>query len=417
MARKKDAATEFAERMLHVLEARRGLGPDAYPLRLRDLAALTDRAAPAALVLQAAGKKKPFQERALVVKPKDLDSPLALREDADLLAASPLLLVYVLEATATPARPTWEAAALRTKVPAVLRPAFLAATRDRVATQTLPPGVGLVTVRNQVHLHLLRYPLPRPAEALLAEELLQTLRAQRERSGSYPLSLAHLVERTRPGVAAALLRKALNQPAFRDATLVALKGKPESPVALSEDRDLLASSPLLLETTLRLARSAATHAIAPGDLAKKVIPALKKPLVEAVTRRVLDRALPAGLGALLLKGKPLLFRLEDVVTARPIPAPAPVPAPPELDFAAAFDEAFQRLDQEQGRHNFVSLVDLRRALPMERAAFDAGLRELRRTGRYTLSAAEGRHGLRPEEIDAGVSEDGVLLLFVARRLA
>jgi hypothetical protein len=76
---------------------------------------------------------------------------------------------------------------------------------------------------------------------------------------------------------------------------------------------------------------------------------------------------------------------------------------------------FERLNREKGSHNFVSLVDLRRALPMDCAAFDAALQELRRAGRYTLSGAEGRHGLTPDERAAGISEQGTLLLYVSRR--
>jgi hypothetical protein len=40
---------------------------------------------------------------------------------------------------------------------------------------------------------------------------------------------------------------------------------------------------------------------------------------------------------------------------------------------------------------------------------------LRHQGRYSLSAAEGRHGILPEEHDAGIIEDGSLLLFVSRK--
>ena len=36
-------------------------------------------------------------------------------------------------------------------------------------------------------------------------------------------------------------------------------------------------------------------------------------------------------------------------------------------------------------------------------------------GRYSLSAAEGRHGLTPEEREAGILEDGTLLLYVSRK--
>jgi hypothetical protein len=86
-----------------------------------------------------------------------------------------------------------------------------------------------------------------------------------------------------------------------------------------------------------------------------------------------------------------------------------------VDFTSLFDEAFARLEREHGSHNHVNLTVLRRAVPVERAAFDAGLQQLRRAGRYSLSAAEGRHGLSAEEQDAGIHEDGSLLLFVSRR--
>jgi hypothetical protein len=86
-----------------------------------------------------------------------------------------------------------------------------------------------------------------------------------------------------------------------------------------------------------------------------------------------------------------------------------------VDFGQRFEEAFARLDRERGGHNLVSLVALRQALAEDRAGFDAGLRQLRREGRYSLSAAEGRHGISPEERDAGIVEDGSLLLFASRK--
>jgi hypothetical protein len=99
------------------------------------------------------------------------------------------------------------------------------------------------------------------------------------------------------------------------------------------------------------------------------------------------------------------------------PAPRPEGPRPAGDFARAFDEAFERLDRAAGAHNYVSLVDLRRAVPVDRQTFDTALGDLRRAGRYTLSAAEGRHGVRPEEREAGIVEDGAVLLYVSRRLS
>lgn len=92
-----------------------------------------------------------------------------------------------------------------------------------------------------------------------------------------------------------------------------------------------------------------------------------------------------------------------VATAKPLPT------------ADTFDAAFERLDRATGSHNFVSLVDLRRAMPWDRATFDAELKRQRRAGRYTLAAAEGRHGVTAEEREAGILEGGTLLLYVLRR--
>jgi hypothetical protein len=96
-----------------------------------------------------------------------------------------------------------------------------------------------------------------------------------------------------------------------------------------------------------------------------------------------------------------------------VPAAAELAAP-AVDFRAAFEEAFGRLDREGGGHNFVSLIALRQALPVARADFDRELRQLRQAGRYTLGAAEGRDGISPEERAAGITEEGSLLLFVSR---
>jgi mRNA interferase RelE/StbE len=86
-----------------------------------------------------------------------------------------------------------------------------------------------------------------------------------------------------------------------------------------------------------------------------------------------------------------------------------------LDLAAALDRAFDRLDRQAGGHNLVSLADLRGELGAhDRAAVDAELHRLRQAGRYSLAAAEGRHGLTPAERDAAIADDGRLLAYVSR---
>ncbi len=86
------------------------------------------------------------------------------------------------------------------------------------------------------------------------------------------------------------------------------------------------------------------------------------------------------------------------------------------EFDARFDAVFEALDRQKGRHNLVSLVDLRRALNgVTRAEFDRALHALRRAGRYGLSAAESVHGIQPEDRAAGILEGGSLLLHVSRK--
>jgi hypothetical protein len=227
--------------------------------------------------------------------------------------------------------------------------------------------------------------------------------------------------------------------------VLAVKNEPQTPVALAEDVGLLANSPNLLVLALRRARKETHHACSPADLKTHVVPPVQNAFLEAVSQRAESGRLPPTVGRLLQKKKPLLFLLSDIVSGASAGAeparvsqaqphatrkesghavndraepshtlPTTVGGPP-TDFVDAFDEMFRRLDQQGRSHNIVNLLDLRRALPCDRQAFDAGLRDLRRAGRYTLSAAESREGITAAEQEAGIVEDGALLLYVSRK--
>jgi hypothetical protein len=418
MAARRDPAAELAERMLHVLQAQRTLGPDAYPLTLRRLAELADPSATPEQIHNGAGKRR-FKTGAIVLKPKDLDFPVALAEDADALAGSPLMLDYALAAACTPNSPVCETGKLKSKVPPRLRAAFDTALQRRVQEGTLAPDVALVTLKKKQYLHLKRYPLPKAPEEALADDLVQVLQAQRARGGDgYPIPLNVLLERARPGAGATLVKKALAQPAFQQHVILADRRRtipPDTLAALTGDEALLAASPALLERALRASRTASQPAHTVAEIGKKISHLLVSAFAEAVTERIAARTLPAGIGCLVQKHKPLLFLLEDLVTGAASPRPAPQQQPASTDFAQRFDEAFRQLEQQARVANFISLVELRRSLPCDRGTFDAGLHQLRLAGRYSLSAAEGRYGISPAEQEAGIREDGALLLYVSRR--
>lgn len=86
----------------------------------------------------------------------------------------------------------------------------------------------------------------------------------------------------------------------------------------------------------------------------------------------------------------------------------------------AFEREFEREYSREARRrgaDLVTLAHMRRALPQyDRATFDAGLRELRRSGRFDLDTHEGRHGsISDAERAAGITELGRRYVYVARR--
>jgi hypothetical protein len=429
MAASKDTATALAENLLAKLKAQRSLGKEAYPLTLQRLVELADSQAPPELVAKAVGKKA-FKDGAVLTGKSNPAALVALADDAEQLAGDPQLLLSALKALCTPANPLWPLAKVQAAIEnSKLRKPFAAAVNRQISDNTLPHEVGVRMEKKKPLLFLKSIPAPPPPppprkpDEVLAEKLLRVLETQRQLGdGAYPLPLRRLVELTDAGAAPALQIKALAHPTIKGKLAFVDAKNPEAPVALAEDRNQLVSSGALLEFLLRKKRSETDQAF-PAD---KLVPPkseLRQPLLEAVERRIQCQSLPPGIGWMWVGKKKVLFFLEDVhrspQATKPIAGPTlrpalTAPAAP-ADFARAFDDAFNQIDRQKGAHNFVSLVDLRRALPLPPERFDAELRQLRIAGRYTLSAAEGRHGISPEERAAGIQEDGSLLLYVSRK--
>jgi hypothetical protein len=410
MAKPNPIAT-LAEQLVRALREQRDRGPDAYPTTRAALASLAAPTAAADDVGKAL-KKKPFAAALILAHKTDPHSPLALAEDAEALAASARLLDFALGLICTPQKPAHPPANVVKKIDKALRPAFAAALERRLAADDWPDTVGVAVLKNKPHLYLKRMPPPPPPPAArLAAQLLDALRRLKE-GGAYPTTLAQLARLADPAAPPELVRQALAEKAFKPRVVVALANHLDSPVALAEDGRLLAASPLLLETAVAVTRTASNEAIEANDLARQLHKSLREGFLTRVVACLELGKMPPPVRSLRIKGKPYFFLAPD---SRAAPAAPPPPAEPAADFARRFDEAFDQLDREKGASNFVSLVALRRALPVGRAAFDAGLDGLRRAGRYTLSGAEGRHGVSDEERDAALREDGALLLYVSRR--
>lgn len=433
---KADTIAELAQKLLTTLEQQRQSNGE-YPLTVARLAALADPQAAPELVTKALAKK-PFAAKWVAANKKNLNSPIVLTEDGESLAVNPILLEFALGQLCSPDKPLHGPAKAVDKVDKSLRSAFKRELDRLIADNALPPTLGMTFLRGRPQLYLQRFPPPpppppkkKPADEL-SEKLVQVLSQERERGPeAYPAELNRLVEQTRIAVTPALLKQALGREPFRSQSVLAPPRSPNSLVVLAEDREKLVNSPRLLHLTLSTTRTPDNQVVSVGDLAKKLPQNLRADFREAVNRQVKNLLLSDELGMLMVKKKPMLFlradinsvagREETVRAAGHSPPVSPrVESKPERppsgsDFAARFDANFARLDGQHGAHNHVSLVELRQSMPMARSEFDAGLQQLRRAGGYSLSAAEGRHGLDAAERDAAIHEDGSLLLFVSRR--
>jgi len=264
----------------------------------------------------------------------------------------------------------------------------------------------------------------------LAERMVAALENQRGRGrDSYPLTVDRLAQLTEPKAPPQVLLKAIKKKkGFLDKVVVARRGDIHSPLALADDLHSLAESPLVMEFLLRSARNSTNQAFSIAQLKSKASGALKEAFA-AAQGRIEQNRLPASIAWILVNRTRKLFFMEDLhrgnqPSSKPsgdayahdgktAPRHLELPGTPG-DFPKAFDDAFEKLNRQEGSLNFVSLVDLRRALAaFPRSAFDVELKKLWSQGRYSLRAAEGRFGIRPEEREAGFLQEGALLLFVS----
>lgn len=266
----------------------------------------------------------------------------------------------------------------------------------------------------------------------LAGKMIAALNEQRRRGQeAYPLTVERLAQLADSQSSPAVVLKAMNKRReFLDQVAVGKRRDIRSPVAFREDEQALVESPLLLEFLLRLARTPSNQAFSVADLKKKVTQSLKQTFQAATDRLMNENRLPKSIGWIWVKGARRLFLPEDLHRATRPSSEVARPSFSEdgksvqscadfgmtrAEFPQRFEDAFERLNRQEGSVNFVNLVDLRRALAaVPRPVFDAELRKLWSEGRYSLRATEGRFGISPEEREAGFLQEGTLLLFVSR---
>jgi hypothetical protein len=278
-------------------------------------------------------------------------------------------------------------------------------------------------------------PLPPPPPPP-PPKILAILESQKQLgAASYPPTLARLADLC--GDTLAAVKKDLSTKDVKGRALLSRDAKaqaaPEATLVLfAEDAEEIARADRLLSVQLHAARTPEDRAVDAKALCKGLAPPLQKAFAGALARRLEERRMPPGIGA--VSGEQALFFLVADAILPPVEPPAqgavvteatpPNPGaardgagPLAEPFAARFDAAFVTLDRASGGHNYVTLGALRAALPdVPRATFDAELSALRRGRRYTLDPSDGRHQQMTEaEKSAGIMEAGNLLVYVARR--
>lgn len=100
-------------------------------------------------------------------------------------------------------------------------------------------------------------------------------------------------------------------------------------------------------------------------------------------------------------------------------APGPEAAPEAHPVTAAHSErlanAFDAIDRETGRDNMVSLVRLGKDSGLSPTEMHNVLDGMRQSGEWTMTGAEGRHGISDEERKYGLHQGGSLLLYLSRK--
>lgn len=273
------------------------------------------------------------------------------------------------------------------------------------------------------------------------------LRSQRDRGAeAYPIRVTRLFELAGVPADDAALRELVNPRSGKWLRVTAKQRRPdeahyrEALAFLSDDVDRIVEGPSLVQHALRRLRSDKTHAFTLAQLTDALPTFLQTRFRAAVKRRADAGELWSEVASALYRGN-LLFLPLDRPVAVPSPPPDPDASPrgggdghsngggdrpPESNgngepapagFAGVFEREFERLDRASGGHNYVLLHDLRQALAdYERAEFDAELRELRLSRRFTLDSSDGRQvRLSHEQLDAGIREGSSLLVYVARR--
>src|SRR5262245_52310316 len=156
-------ANPLAEQVLITLHARKQAA--GYPLSLQQLLEAAGIATTGP-ELTALLRVRALTSKLLLAVKGNLLSPVALAEDAELLAGSSLLLEFLVRIAVSAERQAVAVADLKKPLDRRLKTLFETALREKIRAGTLPESVGCLKIKGQPHLFLwadLGHAPPQPA--------------------------------------------------------------------------------------------------------------------------------------------------------------------------------------------------------------------------------------------------------------
>lgn len=354
----------LSEQLVKTLESARSAAAGHYPMSLTRLHELANPKAEAA-VFQKAIALEPFASRATIALPGASDSPVALTDDIERLAAFPALLdaVVGLMTNAETQAVAIDKLGSFKSVQMLVRPHFAEALKKATSEGRLPPGFGAVRLAGKWHVF-------RTRDVLLAEG-----------------SSTATTEEPKPKRRTASATKA------PDAS------KPAEPVSESSESTTPAS---------------ATEVTAPVDsqtespAAVESSPAASGPEPSTPSAEPMSVAEPTVSSSTATESANYVAVNEE---SSPTTNGVHV-----HDFEKELNAAFEHLSASSRLPGCVSLADLRPALQkFPREVFDNEIIRLRKSGEYSLSIVEGRYPLSDTERDACLTIDNTPHLLIRRR--
>ncbi len=315
--------------LLKALQNRQTRGAEHYPVLLTDL--LQDaRTEPDDPHVPMALQLPEFADSVALLSGQLPDGLMVFRSDLEQCLGSESLMRRLVHQVCSESQPEVRLSALSKRVCKPWQQTFVETWRTHFDLQRRFTSVELTAVGSDKQSDLIvrdaRFPRP---EKIVSQLLVKTLESQKVLGDShYPLNWSQLVELSGTKATSDTIARATQTEPFASLVLIPFPALQESPVVFQEEVDTFLGSTMFLELVLGRLTSAENSVVAADKLINVpgLNPLLRQRWTQLVTEMTDGRAIPAGIGAIMISRKLHFFRMRDVRGGTdPEPIVNPVP--------------------------------------------------------------------------------------------